>query len=108
MSSSNGPAAPGGFVQIIEYRTAQPEQMKAILDRWANQIGDARTAQWYLTTADPDRPGTYLQLVGFPSREAASVNSGHPATAQFAAELRAMCHDEPTFRNLEVTDAARL
>ena len=108
MNSTTDPTGPTGFVQIIEYRTQQPDLMKTILQRWLTDIGSARTARWYITTADHDRPGTYLQLVSFPSRQAAAANSDHPATAQFAAELRAACDGELIFRNLDVTDDAQL
>ena len=78
--------------------------MEKILGRWLSNIGGDRTARWYITTADRDRPGTYLQLVEFPSHAAATTNSTHPATAAFAAELRAVCADELVFRNLDVTE----
>ena len=99
---------PGAFLQLIEYSTDRPEEMDRIIERWLEAIGGHRTARWYITTADRDRPGTYLQIVEFPNYDAAMSNSDHPATAAFAAELRAMCTDEPVFRNLDVTGCANL
>lgn len=93
---------PGAFLQLIDYRTDHPEAMDRIVQRWVAAIGTHRTARWYITTADRDRPGTYLQLVEFPNHDAAALNSDHPATAAFAAELRAACTDDIVFRNLDV------
>lgn len=99
---------PGAFLQLIEYSTDRPEQMDGILERWLAAIGSHRTARWYITTADRERPGTYLQIVEFPNHDAAMSNSEHPATAAFAAELRALCTDDLIFRNLDVTEYANL
>lgn len=99
---------PGAFLQLIEYRTDDPGAMDRIVERWVGAIGAHRTARWYVTTADRDRPGTYLQIVEFPSHDAAMANSDHPATAAFAAELRAACTGEVVFRNLDVTAYAHL
>jgi hypothetical protein len=98
---------PGAFLQVIEYRTTQPDRMQMIIDDWAAAIGADRTTRWYLTTTDRDQPDTYLQLVEFPSYEVAMANSQHPATRKFADALNDIAHDVE-FRNLEVTAAARL
>ena len=108
MNPSVPPTTSGAFVQLIEYRTDRPEQMQPIIARWLESIGGARTARWYLTAADRDAPGTFIQLVEFPDHAAAMSNSDHPATAQFAQSLREICGDELTFRNLDVVDTAHL
>src|SRR5450755_3593090 len=100
MTDSQPPTAPGAFIQLIEYRTDNPDQLSIILDRWSTAIGARRTARWYVTAADRERPGVYLQVVEFPSEQAAAANSAHPATAQFATDLRAICSEDLTFRNL--------
>ncbi|MCW2718860.1 hypothetical protein [Pseudonocardia sp.] len=107
MSTEPG-TQPGAFLQLIEYRTERPEEMQQILKRWLAAIGAHRTARWYVTTADRDHPATYVQLVEFPSHDAATANSGHPATARFAAELREICSEDLIFRNLDVTEYAHL
>lgn len=99
---------PGAFLQLIEYRTDHSEVMDQALQRWLAAIGAHRTARWYITTADRDHPGTYLQLVEFPNHDAATLNSDHPATTTFAAELRAACSDDLVFRNLDVIHHADL
>ncbi|MBA3907224.1 MAG: hypothetical protein H0X35_11150 [Pseudonocardiales bacterium] len=102
------PSAAGAFVQLIEFRAEHPEAMEPILKRWLSAIGAQRTARWYITAADRGLPNTFVQLVEFPSHAAAAANSDHPATAQFAAELRAASSQEVTFRDLDVVTAARL
>ena len=79
--------------------------MQRILDRWLESIGSARTTRWYLTTADRDQPGRFMQIIEFSSYAAAMANSCHPATATFADELRAICRGEIVFRNLNVHTA---
>ena len=44
----------------------------------------------------------YLQIVEFPSFEAAMSNSGLPETAALAEKLRALCDGPIAFRNLDV------
>jgi hypothetical protein len=53
-------------------------------------------------TKDRDAMNTYVQIVEFPSYEEAMANSDLPETAEFAAQLAALCDGPPTFRNLEI------
>jgi hypothetical protein len=108
MTDLTGPSAAGAFVQMIEFHAEDSRVMEPILQRWLTAIGAERTARWYITAADRNRQGTYIQLVEFPSHAAAVANSDHPATAQFAAELRAACSRDLTFRDLDVVTAAPL
>jgi hypothetical protein len=108
VTSSPAPTMPGAFVQLIEYQTEQPEKMNALIADWITAIGAQRTARWYITAADRDRRGHFVQLVEFPRYAAAMANSGHPATAAFAQSLRQICGGDITFRNLDVAAAAHL
>ena len=108
MTSSPAPTMPGAFMQLIEYQTEHPEKMDALIAHWITAIGAQRTARWYITAADRDRPGHFVQLVEFPSHAAAMTNSDHPATAEFAQGLRQICGDDITFRNFDVAAAAQL
>lgn len=108
MTSSPAPTMPGAFMQLIEYQTEHPEKMDALIAHWITAIGAQRTARWYITAADRDRPGHFIQLVEFPHYAAAMTNSDHPATAEFAQSLRQICGDDITFRNLDVAAAAQM
>lgn len=90
------------FIQLIEFRTDRIDEFDAKVEAWAASIGANRAVRWSITGADRDRPGTYVQLVEFPSYEAAMANSADPATSAFADELRALCTGETVFRNLDV------
>ncbi|EHK83964.1 DUF1059 domain-containing protein [Saccharomonospora azurea] len=93
---------PGAFVQLIEFHTDRIDEVERMAREWADAIGADRTARWALVGADRDRPGTYMEIVEFPDYPAGMENSAHPATAEFAEKVRAVCTDEPRFVNLEV------
>jgi hypothetical protein len=96
---------PGAFVQVIEFSTRSYDEMNALIDGWMADIGAERTAGWMVMGRDRDRADTYLEVVAFPSAEAAQRNSDHPVTTAFAEKMRALCDGPPTFRNLEVVRA---
>jgi hypothetical protein len=96
------PTTVGTFVQLIELKTRRFDDVAALDDQWAKAIGDARTARWAIRAADRDRADTYLEIVEFPSYEAAMANSQNLATSDFADRLAKLCDEEPTFRNLDV------
>lgn len=100
----SAPTEAGTFIQLIEAKTRRINDVIALDDQWAQAIGDARTARWLIRAADRDQPDTYLEMVEFPSYEAAMANSQHPATSDFAARLAKLCDEEPTFRNLDVRE----
>ena len=54
------------------------------------------------TTSDRDRPDTYVQIVEFPSYEAAMDNSNMPETTEFAERIAKLCNGPLTFRNLDL------
>lgn len=96
---------PGAFVQIIEFRTRSYDEMNALIDGWKSDIGADRGAGWMVMGRDRDRADTYLEVVAFPSVEAAQRNSDHPVTTAFAEKMRSLCDGPPTFRDLEVVRA---
>ena len=90
------------FVQLIEFQTDRIDEFDAVVDEWLKTSADFRTATRATLTQDQDRPGTYLQIVEFPSYEAAMENSKNPETGKFAERLASLCTGETTFRNLDV------
>jgi hypothetical protein len=96
---------PGAFVQLIEFQTQHYDQMDALIDGWKAEIGADRTAEWMVMGRDRDRAGTYMEVVEFPSAEAAQRNSDSPATTAFAGKMMALCDGPVTFHNLEVVRA---
>jgi hypothetical protein len=92
-----------GFVQIIEFTTSRPEEVKALSEDYRANRGDSRVVRGTFT-ADKDRPNTYLNIVEFPSYDAAMENSKHPATAEFAEKMMVLCDGPAKFYNLDVMD----
>lgn len=95
----------GAFVQLIEFRTHRLEEFSTTVRQWAQAIGSARTARWAITGADREHADSYVQIIEFPSYEAAMSNSDHPATSEFASQLSKLCDGEATFHNIDVRDA---
>ncbi|MET3810643.1 hypothetical protein [Arthrobacter sp. UYEF3] len=90
------------FVQIIEYQSSRADEIEA-LGRPSRTEGDtAPTFRRIVAAADRDRPGTYFTIVEFDSYESAMENSRRPETADFAAQMAALCDSPPVFRNLDV------
>ena len=90
------------FLQVIEFQTDRIDQFNAAVDEWLAASAGWRTATRATTTQDREKPGTYVQIVEFPSYEAAMENSNRPETGKFAERLVSLCTGPPTFRNLDV------
>ncbi len=91
-----------GFIQIIEIETTRPDEVEALVSEWRAQTEGRRTAQRGTFAKDRDGPNTYVQIVEFPSYEAAMANSELPETTTLSAKLRELCDRPPVFRNLDV------
>lgn len=90
------------FVQVIEYKTSRPEQLNEIMDHWLSETQGKRTATHAVLMSDRDQPGTYMELVEFPSYDEAMRNSALPETGKFAKQITNLCSEPPIFHNLEV------
>jgi quinol monooxygenase YgiN len=90
------------FVQLIEFQTDNIAEFNATVDEWLETSKGWRTATRAALAQDRDRPGTYLQMVEFPTYEAAMENSNRPETTKFSERLAALCTSQPVFRNLDV------
>ena len=90
------------FIQLIEFRTERIDEFDAALDEWIKQSEGWRAAERALRTKDRERSNTYLQIVEFPSYDAAMENSKRPETAALAQRLAELCDGPPVFTNLDV------
>ena len=93
-----------GFVQIIEFRTSKPDEMRKVGDEWEQQAGDESTSRRRMLTQDRDNPGRYLNIVFFDSYESAMENSNLPETNEFAQKMMELVDGPPTFHNLDVVE----
>ena len=96
------------FIQIISFTTSRPDEVEALVDEWRSRTDGRRTAERSTSGADRERPDTYVQIVEFPSYEAAMANSNLPETAELAEGLAALCDGPPEFRNLDVRSVQQL
>ena len=90
------------FIQTIEFQTTRIDEFDAAIQGWLAKSAAWRSSNRSVRTKDRDRPDTYVQIVEFPSYEAAMENSSHPETAELAEQLAKLCDAPPAFRNLDV------
>jgi hypothetical protein len=96
---------PGAFVQLIEFRSRQYDEVNALIDGWLEDVGADRPEGWMVMGRDRDAADTYVEVIAFASPEAARRNSESPVTTAFAGKMQAVCDGPATFRNLDVVRA---
>jgi len=90
------------FVQIIEATTSRIDEVESLMDDWVKGTEGKRKTRRAVLTEDRERPNTFVQIVEFPSYEAAMANSSLPETSAFAEKLAQLCDGVLSFRNLDV------
>lgn len=93
-----------GFVQIIEYRTSRPDEVRALSEQYLKdrEADDDPTPTRAMSCADRDNSGRYFTIVEFASYEDAMTNSARPDTSEFAARMMELCDGPTTFYNLDL------
>ena len=92
------------FIQIIEYHTSKPDEVRALGDEWEAAASTGRTATRRVLCQDRDDPSRYLNIVWFDSYESAMANSALPATQEFSGRMMGLADGPPTFFNLDVVE----
>ena len=92
------------FIQVIELRTTELEQLRALSDEFYEATEGKRTVRRSIITRDRTDPDRYLLIVFFDSYESAMENSNLPETAEFAEKQQALLAAPPTFHDLDVID----
>jgi hypothetical protein len=92
------------FVQIIDFKTSQFDEMQLLDKEWETAAGSTSKARRYVLCRDRDAGDRYLNIVFFDSFEEAMQNSNDPTTQEFAAKMAALSDGEPTFLNLDVVE----
>lgn len=92
------------FIQMIEYKTTKPDEMKALGEAFRAARGDEEEFAGFSGVVVKDRDGadTYVTIVRFPSYEVAMANSQREDTTEMAGKMAALCDGPPTFRNFDV------
>jgi quinol monooxygenase YgiN len=100
-----------GFVQIIEFQTSKPDEVRALGEEFRKNReagGDGASPVRLMACADRDNPGHYFNIVEFASYEEAMANSESADTQEFAARMMELCDGPTTFRNLDLRETAEM
>jgi hypothetical protein len=86
------------FVQVLQGQVADAEQLRAALDRWAQQLAPGATG-WLGSTAGVTEDGRFIALARFQSQEAARRNSDRPEQDRWWAETAELFTGQATFND---------
>jgi quinol monooxygenase YgiN len=89
------------FVQVVEYQTDRPAEMRRISEEWTREHPSPGPARVTLAE-DRDRPGHFIMVAEFDSYEQAMTHSGRPETGEYAERMRQLASADPRYVNLEV------
>ena len=93
-----------GFIQIIETRTKNFDELQALGNQFFDATEGKRTVRRTIVTRDRNDPERYLLVVFFDSYESAMENSNLPETAEFAQKQMPLLDGPPTFFDLDIID----
>jgi hypothetical protein len=93
------------FIQVIEFRTSQFEEMQRLGDEWEAAAASESKARRRILTRDRDDAEHYFNIVFFDSYEEAMENSNLPVTQEFSGKMMALTDGAPTFHNLDVVQS---
>jgi hypothetical protein len=86
------------FVQVIQGQVADAGQLRAAMDRWAQELAP-ESIGWLGTTAGVTEDGRYIALARFASEEAARRNSDRPEQDQWWAQTSRLFTGEASFND---------
>ena len=86
------------FVQVIRGEVTDPQQLRAALDLWSEQLAAGATG-WLGSTAGVTEDGRFVALVRFESDDAARRNSDRPEQHQWWMETSKLFSGDVTFRD---------
>lgn len=96
-----------GFIQIVEFDTADIDAVQKIDEEWKRATEGRRTARREIVTRDRSNPDRYRAFVFFDSYESAMENSQLPETQTFAERYQAATKGT-TFHDLDVISDTEL
>jgi hypothetical protein len=96
------------FIQLIEYRTTQPEAVDELLSQWIAASGGQRTATRTRVGRDHDDAQHFVEILEFPSYEEAMRNSELPATNGVHEQFVELCSEPPRFVDLDIVREEQL
>ncbi|MFC9915789.1 ester cyclase [Streptomyces sp. NPDC127197] len=90
------------FVQLIDCKTSNIDQLNRLMDNWVEATQGKRTATHSIVGRDRSDSTHVVEIVEFPSYEEAMKNSNLPETNRIFEELVAACDETPSFTDLDV------
>ncbi len=91
------------FVQVIQGNVTDPDQVRAALDRWVQELSP-NAAGWLGSTAGVTGDGRFITIARFESADAARQNSGRTEQGDWWAETSKLFTGEVTFRDSTEVD----
>ena len=92
------------FIQIIECKTSNYDELMALEDQWRDATEGKRTLRRAIVGRDRSDANRYLVLAFFDDYESAMVNSNLPETTEFGQKQQAILDAPMTFIDLDVVD----
>jgi hypothetical protein len=92
------------FVQIIDFHTSKPDEIRALEEEWRGATDGTRTLRRSLLAQDRADPEHYLVLAFFDDYDSAMVNSNLPETGEFGRKQTALCDGPMRFVDLDVIE----
>jgi hypothetical protein len=86
------------FVQVLQGQVADAAQLRAALDRWAQELAPGAMG-WLGSTAGVTEDGRFIALARFESEEAARRNSDRPEQDQWWAETAKLFSGQASFQD---------
>ncbi|WP_274562405.1 ester cyclase [Streptomyces spiramyceticus] len=90
------------FIQVIDCKTNQADELNRLMDTWIEATQGKRTATHSIVGKDRADSTHIMEIVEFPSYEEAMRNSNLPETDRIFREMVALCEGEPSFTDLDV------
>jgi len=92
------------FVQLIDLRTKQVEEIQKLEDEWEKATEGKRTLRRSLVGRDRNDPDHYVILAFFDDYDSAMANSNLPETAEFGQKQTALLEGPMQFTDLDIID----
>jgi hypothetical protein len=89
------------FIQIIEFKTSRPDEVKQAMDEFLEKNHGSLHGDGYICK-DRDNEGSYANVIIFNSYEEAMRNNDNPAVHELSETMMKLTDGPPTFRNLDV------
>jgi quinol monooxygenase YgiN len=92
------------FVQLIEMRTKNIDEIQKLEDEWQQATEGKRTLRKAVVGRDRNDPERHIVIAFFDDYDSAMANSSLPETKEFGEKQAALLDAPPTYVDLDVVD----